>query len=147
MSLSIRDQLRQTARAYLDAHNNKDLDNIRALCDETCVHRNGPPTVKSPDRNNEEYIAFNAEVFKMLYTYLATIISEVVDEVTKTVALGLEAKATADAGVYENEYIITLKMTENGKKVVDQYDFIDSQRMIEWMNKMGDFAEKTWDKK
>jgi hypothetical protein len=148
MSLPLREQLLQTAHTYLTVHNNRDLDGIRALCSETCVHRGGPPTVKSPDRNNDEYIMFNDEVFnKVLHTYHATITDAVVDEVSKKVVLGVEARATADAGVYENEYIITLKMTEDGRKVADQYDFIDSQRMIEWMAKLGEFAKETWEKK
>ncbi|KAF8846435.1 hypothetical protein BDZ45DRAFT_489764 [Acephala macrosclerotiorum] len=102
---------------------------------------------QSPDRNNDEYIIFNTEVFKVLHTYHATITDAVVDEIGKKVVLGMEAKATADAGEYENEYIITLRMTEDGRKVVDQYDFIDSQRMIEWMAKLGDFAKGSWEKK
>jgi len=147
MSPSLRDQLLQTAHAYLDAHNEQDLEKIQALCAPTCVHRAGPPTVKSPDRNNEEYNAFNIEVFKILHTYLATITDAVVDDVGKKVALSVEAKATADAGEYENEYVILLKMTEDGKQVVDQYDFVDSQRMIEWMGKLGDWSKETWEKK
>ncbi|CZR58253.1 uncharacterized protein PAC_08144 [Phialocephala subalpina] len=106
-----------------------------------------PPTVKSLDRNNDEYMMFNVEVFKLLHTYHATITDVVVDEVSKKVVLSVEAIATADAGDYENEYVIKLGMTEDGRKVVDQYDFIDSQRMIEWMAKLGDFAKESWEKK
>jgi hypothetical protein len=61
--------------------------------------------------------------------------------------LYLHAKATADAGEYENEYIITLTMTDDGKKVVDQYDFIDSQTMVNWIAKVGQFAQDTWEMK
>ena len=147
MPPSLRDQLLQTAHAYLDAHNERDLDKILALCAPTCVHRAGPPTVKSPDRNNEEYANFNVEVFKILHTYLATITDVVADDVSKKVVLSVEAKATADAGEYENEYVILLKMTEDGKQVVEQYDFIDSQRMIEWMGKLGEWSKETWEKK
>ncbi|PMD58008.1 uncharacterized protein K444DRAFT_664793 [Hyaloscypha bicolor E] len=147
MSPSLRDQLLQTAHAYLDAHNNRDLEKILALCAPTCVHRAGPPTVKSPDRNNDEYATFNVEVFKILHTYLATITDAVVDDVSKKVALSVDAKATADAGEYENEYVILLKMTEDGKQVVEQYDFVDSQRMIEWMGKLGVWSKEMWEKK
>jgi hypothetical protein len=35
--------------------------------------------------------------------------------------------ATADAGEYDNEYIVTVTLAENGRLVQDQYDFIDSQ--------------------
>ncbi|KAE9375944.1 hypothetical protein N431DRAFT_437378 [Stipitochalara longipes BDJ] len=147
MSLSLRDQLLQTAHGYLNAHNNRDMESILAFCAPNCVHRAGPPTVKSPDRNNDEYATFNVEVFKVLHTYLATITDAAVDDVSKKVVLSVEAKATADAGEYENEYVILLRMTEDGKQVVEQYDFVDSHRMIEWMGKLGEFAKETWEKK
>ena len=83
----------------------------------------------------------------MLHTYHAEITDAVVDEAKRKVALYLHAKATADAGEYENEYIITLTMTEDGTKVQDQYDFIDSHRMIEWIGKMGQYAKDTWENK
>lgn len=147
MSLSLRDQLLKTTRDFFDAHNNRDLNRIRTICAPICVHRGGPPTVKSPDRNNDEYISFNVEVFKVLHTYLATITDFVVDEVKRKVVVFVDAKATADVGEYENEYVILLGMTEDGKKVVDHYDFIDSHRMIEWIGKLGEFAQETWEKK
>lgn len=62
-------------------------------------------------------------------------------------AFGIEAVATAEAGEYENEYIITMGMTEDGTKVIYQYDFIDSQKMIEWIARMGDWAKETWENK
>jgi ketosteroid isomerase-like protein len=147
MSPFLRDQLLPTARAYLDVHNDRDFSSIGALCDPECVHRAGPSTVKSPDRTNDEYVKLNEEVFKMLHTYHAKITDAVVDEVSKKVVLYLEARATADAGEYENEYVITLTMTDDGQRVAGQYDFIDSQRMIEWIGRLGEFVKKTWEKK
>jgi hypothetical protein len=90
---------------------------------------------------------FHVEVFKVLLTYHASITDTVIDEVSKKVGLGVEARTTADAGEYENEYIIMFRMTEDGKQVADQYDFINNQRMIEWMAKLGDFAKESWEKK
>lgn len=100
-----------------------------------------------PNRNNDEYVAFNEEVFKMLHTYHAEMTDAVVDVDTRKVALFLHAKATADAGDYDNEYIITLTMTEDGKLVQDQYDFIDSHTMMQFMAKLGEYAQNTGDKK
>jgi len=142
--MSLRDQLLQTAHAYTTSHNEQNWERVLALCNATCVHRGGPVSIKNPDRNNNEYIAFNTEVFKMMHTYHAEITDAVTDETNKKVVLYLHAKATADAGEYENEYIITLTMTDDGKEVVDQYDFIDSQTMVNWIAKVGQFAQDTW---
>jgi hypothetical protein len=145
--MSLRDQLIQTAHAYTTAHNERDFAKVIALCSPACVHRAGPTSVKNPDRNNDEYFAFNTEVFKMMHTYHAAITDTIADETTRKVVVYLHAKATADAGEYENEYIITLAMTDDGKKVVDQFDFIDSQTMVEWIAKVGRAAQDAWDMK
>jgi hypothetical protein len=115
MSLCFHDQLLQTAHAYLNAHNDRDISSIRALCDQKSVHRAGPLVVKSPDRTNGEHVNFNEEVFKVLHTYHATITDVVANEVRKKVVLYVDARATADADEYENEYVITLAMTEDGE--------------------------------
>lgn len=145
--MGLYEQLLQTAHAYTEAHNKQDFDSVSSLCTPTCMHRAGPISVKSPDRKNDEYIAFNIEVFKMMHTYHAEITDAVVDEINRKVVLYLHAKATAAAGEYENEYIITLTMTDDGEKVVDQYDFIDSQTMLNWIAKVGQFAKDTWEMK
>jgi hypothetical protein len=123
--MSLRDQLLQTARAYTTAHNEQDWDGVQTLCSLKCVHRAGPVSIKNPDRNNDEYITFNTEVFKMMHTYHAEITDAVADEISKEAVLYLHAKATADAGEYENEYIITLTMTDDGKKVVAVNVYLD----------------------
>ncbi|KIW82245.1 hypothetical protein AYO20_06978 [Fonsecaea nubica] len=145
--MSLREQLLATAKRYLDAHNQRDFPTIAACCTPSCTHRGGPSSVKGPTRNNDEYVAFNVEVFKMMHTYHAEMTEAIVDETTRKVALFLHAKATADAGEYDNEYIITLTMSEDGKLVDDQYDFIDSHTMMQWIAKLGNFGQETWEKK
>jgi hypothetical protein len=142
--MSLRDQMLQTASAYKTAHNEKDPDIIFALCDPKCMHRIGPMSIKNPERNNDEYVAFNAAVFKRMHTYHAETIDTVVDEASRKVVMYLHAQGTADAGEYENQYIITLTMTEDGKKVADQYDFMDSQTMLSWIAKVGQVAQDNW---
>lgn len=141
------DQLAKTAKAYLDAHNNRDLDTIRALSTPDCIHRGGPASVASPVRNTDEYITFNAEVFKLMHTYEARLTDMVIDEKQRKVAQYMHAKATADVGVYENEYIITLTLTDDGSKVQEQYEFVGSHEMLSWMQKLGDFKKEHWDQK
>lgn len=133
--MSLRDQMFQTAHAYKTAHNEKDPDAISALCDPTCMHRIGLISIKNPVRNNDEYVAFNAAVFKRMHTYHAQTMDIVVNKASWKVVMYLQAKGTADAGEYENEYVITLTITEDGKKVADQYVFIDSQTILNWIAK------------
>ncbi|EXJ74967.1 uncharacterized protein A1O5_01663 [Cladophialophora psammophila CBS 110553] len=145
--MSMREQLLDTAKKYLDAHNSRDFGSIAACCSPSCTHRGGPSSVKGPTRNNDEYVAFNVEVFEMMHSYHAEMTDAIVDQATRKVALFLHAKGAADAGQYDNEYIITLTMNEDGKLVQDQYDFIDSHTMMQWIGKLGQSGEEMWEKK
>ncbi|OAP57369.1 hypothetical protein AYL99_08107 [Fonsecaea erecta] len=78
--------------------------------------------------------------------HLAKMTDAIVDEAPRKVALFLHAKATADAGEYGNEYIITLSMSEDGKLGQGQYDFIDSHTMMQWTAKLGNFGPEMWEK-
>lgn len=147
MSSSLRDQLLKTAEDFINAHNQRDFARIHALCDPSCVHRAGPPSVKSPDRNNDEYVSFTTEVLGFMRTYVATITDSVVDDVKKKVVLSVKGVASSDAGEFENEYIILLAMTGDGKKVLDHYHFADSQKLVEWSARVGEFAKEAWEKK
>ncbi|RDW75516.1 hypothetical protein BP6252_06658 [Coleophoma cylindrospora] len=142
--MSLRDQMLQTAYAYTAVHNEQTFDTLLALCSPDCVHRIGPMSIKNPDRNNDEYIRFNTEVCKRMHTYHAEIMDAVVDEASRKVVVYIHSKGTAPAGEYENEYVITLTMTEDGKKVAHQYDFMDSQTMLNWIAKVGKPARENW---
>ena len=71
----------------------------------------------------------------------------IVDPENKPVALFFHAKVIADAGEYENECIITVTMTEDGKLVQYQYNFIDSYTMYQWLQRVQTFSLDIWEKK
>jgi ketosteroid isomerase-like protein len=86
-------------------------------------------------------------VFKLLHTYHAEVIDAIVYTETRKVVLFMHTVATADVGEYDNEYIMTVTLTEDGRLVQDQYDFIDSQVQTQWLEKMKLFVEGIWEKK
>jgi ketosteroid isomerase-like protein len=86
-------------------------------------------------------------VFKLLHTYHAEVIDSIVYTETRKVVLFMHTVATADVGEYDNEYIMTVTLTEDGRLVQDQYDFIDSQVQTQWLEKMKLFVEGIWEKK
>ena len=143
--MSLREQLYKTAVRFLDAHNDRDVPAIIASCSQNCTHRTGPRSISTPDRNNHEYSAFSKVVYETLHTYHAEVTDSIIDETKCAVALYVHAKATADAGDYDNEYIIILTMTDDGLLVRDQYDFIDSYTMTQWIETLGSFAKKHWE--
>ena len=100
MSLSLGDQLLKTAEDFLNAHNQRDFTKIRTLCDPSCVHRAGPPSVKSPDRTNDEYVSFTSQVLGFMHTYIASIRDSVVDNIKNKVMLSVKAVITGNTREY-----------------------------------------------
>jgi hypothetical protein len=118
--MSLRATLLTTTRNYTQAHSSRNIKTVLSLCAPECIHGTGPLSIRGPLRNNEEYAAFNVEVWtKMLLTYLVNMTDIVVEEALKTVVY-MDCLATADAGEYVSEYVIKLKLSDDGRKVVDQ---------------------------
>jgi len=142
--LPLREQLLKTANTYIEAHNNIDLDGLRAIYAPSCVHRVSPSPISAifPTCNNDESVAFTAEMFKIWHKFQCRQFTEpVVDEGTRKVVLFVESKGEADAGMYENEYVIKLKMNQDGTLIEDRLEFFDSQRVIEWVARLGQVAQ------
>ncbi|KAH8900536.1 hypothetical protein GQ53DRAFT_740579 [Thozetella sp. PMI_491] len=103
--------------------------------------RVAPVTVASPPRNRDEYIAFLEQSNPVFTSYRAEITDTIVDEPVRKVVLYMHPKATAKVGDkeigYEADYVITLTMTEDGNLVKDQYDFIDSKAMLDFIGELG----------
>jgi hypothetical protein len=145
----LRDQLLKTANTYVEAHKNIDVDALRAIYSPSCVHRCDPKPVHPifPVVNNAEYMTAIADVFKIWHRFECRQFAEaVVDEEARKVVLYIEGKGEADAGTYENEYIVTLKMNEDGTLIEERLQFFDSQPVLEWVTRLGKIAQDLQEK-
>ena len=53
-----------------------------------------------------------------------------VDEVARKVLLPLKSIGETDVGPYNNEYMIVLKMTEDGSEIREIFEFLDSNYIL-----------------
>ena len=141
---SMRKQLENTAVKFLEAHNHCSLPEIEAILAPNSTHSAGPPSLKTPVRNHAEQLAWEKEVYDVLNTYHARPSNTIIDEQERKVVMKYHAHATADAGIYDNECMVVLTMTEDGKLVQDEYRFIDSITMLDWTRTLGDWATERW---
>ncbi|KAF3765287.1 hypothetical protein M406DRAFT_329209 [Cryphonectria parasitica EP155] len=130
---SIRDTLVQTANSYIAGFNTNTAEGVIACRTADCkqvIHPSSvPPPWASPPRSNEEYQEFTVPGFKMLRNVkisLAKGEDMLVDEVSRKVLLHLTSTGETDFGPYANEYMIVLKMTDDGTQIKEVMEFIDS---------------------
>lgn len=130
---SIRDTLIKTANSYIAGFNTNTAEGVIACrtadCKQTILPSSVPPPWSSPPRTNEEYQAFVVPGFKMIRNVqisLAEGEDMLVDEVSRKVLLHLTSTGETDFGPYANEYMIVLKMTDDGTLIKEIVEFIDS---------------------
>lgn len=129
----IRDTLIQTANSYIEGFNTNTAEGVIACrtadCKQVIRPSNVPPPWNSPPRTNEEYQGFILPGFKMVRNIkisLAEGEDMLVDEVSRKVMLHLTSTGETDFGTYANEYMIVLKMTDDGTLIREIVEFIDS---------------------
>lgn len=129
----IRDTLSHTANCYIAGFNTNTAEGVIACrtadCKQIIRPYSAPPPWNSPPRTNEEYQAFVVPGFKTVRNVkisLAEGEDMLVDEVSRKVLLHLTSTGETDFGPYANEYMIVLKMTDDGKQIKEIVEFIDS---------------------
>lgn len=130
---SIRDTLIKTANSYIEGFNTNTAEGVIACrtadCRQTICPASVPSPWNAPPRSNEEYQGFIIPGFKMLRNVKISLVEGegmLVDDVTRKVLLYLKSTGETDFGPYANEYMIVLKMTDDGTQIKEVVEFIDS---------------------
>ncbi len=130
---TLRDQLLKTAQLYLDGLNDPGPDASGLIAHRTadCTQRILPKNLNQPTHTNETYFAFmcaGAAFVKSLKFALDD--DPMVDEVARKVMLHMSSDGETVAGPYNNEYFIVLSMTEDGTKIKEITEFLDSRTFL-----------------
>ena len=137
--MALREQIIRTAKEWIQAHNERDAAGqarVAALTTTDFIARTFPASLQVPNRNREEYAAFQSWSTNLFDSYQATETDMVVDETQCKVIYYIDSQGKTSAGEYKNQYIHKLILTEDGK-LVKQFDiFMDSQAMEAWMGKV-----------
>lgn len=128
-----RSQLLESAKGFIEAHNDHDIARMRSYLAGVGSHSTHPEPVRGPVRNNEEYIEFETWAKSMLRNHTLTPHETLVDELQRKVIIFLESYGEADVGSFRFEMVVTLTFTEDGKKVVEQKHFYDSKKLLDFM--------------
>ncbi|CAJ2509137.1 Uu.00g141630.m01.CDS01 [Anthostomella pinea] len=149
--MSLRDQLIHTTKFFQQAHIDKKVtgeNSITSLTTPDFIARTFPSSLKAPVQNQAEYVHFTEWSFTLFDRYHATEGDMVVDEAKRMVVSYMDADAEGPAGMYNNEHVQKIKLTDDGKQVKGFDLFMDGQAMMEWMGKLKakgiEVGKKNW---
>jgi ketosteroid isomerase-like protein len=138
MTLS-RSVLLNTANSFLSAYNKWTVPSVLSIRSNSCVHRTLPASGGHPHRNNAEFGAFLEDVIPVFRNFHLSVVDDkhtIIDVETRQVMLHLRGRAETDAGPYENEYIFMLTISEDGEKVDEIVEFLDSEYTSQFVKKL-----------
>lgn len=139
MSSPLRATLLSTANKWVQAHlPPPNMAAIAKLRTPETKYIEGPKSLKSSVRNNEEWDAWHLQTSELFSKYEMKINETMVDEEQRKVIMVVNAIATSKGGVpYDNEYVFVITMTDDGALVKEQWAFIDSLTMVDFVKKIG----------
>ncbi|KAE9375927.1 hypothetical protein N431DRAFT_463988 [Stipitochalara longipes BDJ] len=119
----------QTARAALASYSALEVEALLQPLDDEFTHKVLPSSLEMPLRNREAFTTHADRVTSVFKSFSMVPQSMFEDPVKNTVIVYAKMIGElVDLGPWENECIIFMKMSANGKKVVEHTEFVDSLR-------------------
>ena len=119
----------QTARAALSSYSALTVEALLQPLDDQFTHKVLPSSLETPSRDREAFKTHAGRVNSVFESFAMVPQSMFEDPAKNTVII--HAKMIGELielGPWENECIIFMKMSEDGKKVVEHTEFVDSLR-------------------
>ncbi|KAL7929897.1 hypothetical protein V8C35DRAFT_314580 [Trichoderma chlorosporum] len=144
MAAPTRSQLISTANAFLSAYNQWTASSILSVLSPNCLHRAIPG--EHPVRTKAEFGEFLERTTLIIRNFrVATVETTpwVVDVEGRRVTMHVKSSAETDIGPYNNEYVFTITISEDGDKVDDIFEFLDSLYTSQFVSKLTKETGKT----
>ncbi|KAL8944332.1 MAG: hypothetical protein Q9216_000517 [Gyalolechia sp. 2 TL-2023] len=141
--MASRSSLSQTAQTLISAYNAWDMEAIMDVRAPGCINYVIPTSLRRKPMNNEEYLSFFTLTMPAFQGFHLTVHDTVIDEPARKVVMHLSSTASTPIGVYNNEYMLTLHMTEDGRKVDKFEEFVDSRYSADFMPRVRNFLSQS----
>ena len=142
-----REQLAKLANDFIAAYNTNTPEGAIAFRSSDCRHSILPTTADFPNAfTNEEYKAYvtiNFQRSNNFHLKLSDVAPLIVDVETRTVVMYLTSSAETAIGLYQNEYVYTLRINDDGTEIKEIIEYFDSAFAVEFLKKLKEHeAEK-----
>ena len=125
-ALVSRQTLLATAQSAIQGYNTWTPASVLSYRSPTCLHYILPSSLHRPPLNNDQYAAYFTPIMPAFKDFHVTVHDSIVDEAARKVVMYASSSASTALGPYNNEYMLILHMTEDGRQVDRFYEFVDS---------------------
>ena len=129
--------LLSTANEAIEGYNIWTTESIMSYRAPHCTHQVLPLSLGRQPLNNEQYLAYFTPMMALFKDFHVVVKNAVVDEEAKQVTMHATSSAMTAVGKYDNEYMLALRMTEDGTKVEKFDEFVDSKYSSEYFTALG----------
>ncbi|KAK4082258.1 uncharacterized protein Triagg1_2070 [Trichoderma aggressivum f. europaeum] len=136
-----RSQLIDTANAFIAAYNQWTVSGVLSIRSASCTHRVLPGN--QPARTKAEFGEFLERTIPAIRNFRLHAVDTspwIVDVEMRRVTMHLKSTGESDLGAYNNEYIFVITVSEDGEKVDEILEFLDSLYSSEFVSNL---AKKT----
>lgn len=128
-----------TAYALLEAYSSLSPDQILAQLDDNGRYQVLPDSLGMPQRTKDEFAAHAAGITSVFKSF--KMIPQAIYEDAASNVVVIHAKmdgqlAKGPGGRWENECVMLLSMNEDGTKIVEIKEFVDSDKAMKMRNKV-----------
>lgn len=134
-----RERLLETSNLFIQEYNKWTLDSILTTRSPSCIHHVAPASLACPSRNNAEFAEFVGPLLSVFQDFRFNIVDDketLIDVDKRKVYLHLRSHANTDVGPYENEYCFVLSITEDGDKVDEILEVVDSAYTLGFLKRL-----------
>ncbi|KAK3074591.1 hypothetical protein LTR53_002869 [Teratosphaeriaceae sp. CCFEE 6253] len=132
-----------TLHALFTALNAKDLDGIIAVRTPECLHIVTPESMPGETRTNEQHRAWAQKIMDTMggHFFTMTITRELHDPALHQAAVYAHAHSPVlPMGTYEADFVLFVRFTQDGTKMAEVLEFMDSKYTSEFHAKMQAFG-------
>ncbi|KAL8840724.1 MAG: hypothetical protein Q9170_001242 [Blastenia crenularia] len=134
--MALRFRLLETVDAFVSAYNSWDMEAIMDVRAPDCMNLIFPVSLGLGPMNNKQYFTYFNSSLAAFQNFHLEIRDVTIDETARKVVLNATSTASTAVGEYQNEYILTLHMTEDGRKIAKFEEFVDSKYSADFMPKL-----------
>ena len=132
----------ETAHSFMAGYNAWTIESIMALRAPNCIQYILPASLDQPSFNNEQYATYFASIMPAFRGWHITIHDTIHDEPARKIAMHCTSTGETDIGPYNNEYMIVLHMTGDGRKVEKVLEYVDSGYSKNYMSRLREHVAK-----
>lgn len=126
-----------TLQRVIDGYHQCDVDAIMSVRSLNCSHQFLPHSMNARTLTNAEYAQYIGRLIPLFKDFQLQVHSQMVDPEARSMCFWATGTATSELGDYRNEYVYSMRTTDDGKHIDAVQEFSDSATAMIYFQRLG----------